>query len=381
MKEPDKEGTMFSSFFRRRVTSTSTKTELTTLFGSTPVFLLTGFLGSGKTTLLNQLLATPEFADSAVIVNEFGSIAIDHALVRTGNERYVRTTTGCICCTATSDIRASLHELHEARRMGAITPFSRVLVETTGLADPSPIINSLLHGGAPALEPRDLVVASHFHLSRVVTTFDAVNGRWMLDQFAEGWKQLAFADHVVLTKTDLAQEFSADNLRWLNPAARFHDKQDHLFDISSLINEMGAYSAHNKPDDVAGWLAMEGLLDHSGHDHDRSRHGNGIEAISLTHDQPLDPVRLKLFLELIVSNVSSGLLRLKGIVALADDPGRPAVVHAVQHRLYPLQRLDAWPENVQRTELILIGRELRKQQIQELFTYLVPTSKKLRKSI
>lgn len=351
------------------------------LYDSIPVFLLTGFLGSGKTTLLNDLLADPALADSAVIVNEFGSIPIDHALVKAGSERYFRTTTGCICCTATSDIRASLFELHEARRLGEIGRFSRVLIETTGLADPAPIINSLIAGGAPALGLRDHVVAWHFHLSSVITALDAVEGRRTLDQFVEGWKQLAFADHVVLTKTDLTAGFDGDNLNWLNPAARFHDKHDRLFDMASLVIGNGRYSTQDKPEDVAGWLAMESLSDHSAHAHDPNRHGDGIEAITLTHDQPLDPLKLTLFLELIVSNVSSGLLRLKGVAALADDPNRPAVVHAVQHRLYPIQRLEAWPQQSKRTELVLIGRNLRTQQISVLFNHLLPTSKTWRKAV
>jgi G3E family GTPase len=369
------------SFFRRRPASTPVQEEIVALHDSIPVFLLTGFLGSGKTTLLNELLADPALADSAVIVNEFGAIPIDHALVKAGSERYFRTTTGCICCTATSDIRASLFELHEARRLGEIGSFSRVLIETTGLADPAPIINSLIAGGAPALGLRDHVVARHFHLTSVIAAFDAIDGRRTLDQFVEGWKQLAFADHVVVTKTDMAASFVADDLTWLNPAARFHDKHDSAFDIASLMAGDGRYSTQDKPEDVAGWLAMESLSDHSSHAHDPNRHGDGIEALSLTHDEPLDPLKLKLFLELIVSNISSGLLRVKGVVALADDPHRPAVVHAVQHKLYPLQRLEAWPGRSQRTELVLIGRHLRKQQISELFTHLLPTSKTWRKVV
>ncbi|MBB4166624.1 G3E family GTPase [Rhizobium sp. BK538] len=360
--------------FKRRGIADRGEQEIMALYDSVPVVLLTGFLGSGKTTLLNELLADPAMTDSAVIVNEFGSVPIDHALVKVGSERYFRTTTGCICCTATSDVRASLFELHEARRLGEIAPFSRVLIETTGLADPAPIINSLVAGGAPAIGLRDHVVGRHFHLSKVFTTLDALDGREMLDRHVEGWKQLAFADHVVATKTDLAGPAFSD-LQWLNPAARFHDRHDPDFRPAEIILEAGRYSTLGKTDDVVGWLAMEGLSRHRVHDHDPNRHGDGIKAVALTQEQPLDPYKLQMFLDLIVSNIQSGLLRLKGIVALADDPSRPAIVHAVQHRLYPIQRLDAWPGEPRATKLVLIGHELRSQQIQELFAYLVSTSK------
>ena len=189
------------------------------LYDSVPVTLLTGFLGSGKTTLLNDILADHRMQGTAVIVNEFGTVPIDHDLVRTGSESYFQTTTGCICCTATSDIRSSLSELHEARLRGDIPPVSRVVIETTGLADPAPIINSIIPGGSPAMGLRDHVVARHFHLARVVTTFDVLNGRATLNSFLEGWKQLAFADHVVLTKTDLAAKGHdwVEELRVVNP--------------------------------------------------------------------------------------------------------------------------------------------------------------------
>lgn len=188
-----------------------------------PVTLLTGFLGAGKTTLLNALLTEPAMHDAAVIVNEFGAVPIDHGLVRTGSERYFKTTTGCICCTATSDIRTSLYELHQAFLEGVMPEVSRVVIETTGLADPAPIINSLIAGGTPALGLRDHIVARHFHLSGVVTAFDVVSGPAMLDSFIEGWKQLAFADHIVLTKTDLVDAAAVDreSLADLNPAASF----------------------------------------------------------------------------------------------------------------------------------------------------------------
>ncbi|MFB9952202.1 CobW family GTP-binding protein [Rhizobium puerariae] len=345
------------------------------LYEPAPVTLLTGFLGSGKTTLLNGLLSSPRMRDAAVIVNEFGTVPIDHDLVHAGSERYFRTTTGCICCTATSDIRASLFELHEACRREEIPAVSRVVIETTGLADPAPIINSLIPGGAPAMGMRDHVVARHFYLAGVITAFDVVAGRLALDSFMEGWKQLAFADHIVLTKTDIAEERISwvDELRALNPAATFHDSHSTDFRLENLMDAR-AYSTQYKAEDVPAWLAMEGLVRHPDHEHDPNRHGDEVEAFILTHDEPLAPRSVMTFLELVTSNIGSGLLRLKGIFAMADNPDRPLVAHAVQHRLYPLHRLDRWPDGRRQTRVVLIGQDMPREPIGELFDVLAPRS-------
>lgn len=343
------------------------------LYDPVPVTLLTGFLGSGKTTLLNYILSDPRMTGTAVIVNEFGSVSIDHELVHAGRETYFRTTTGCICCTATGDIRASLYELHEARLIGESPPILRVVIETTGLADPAPIINSLIAGGAPAMGLRDHVVARQFYLSGVITTFDVIAGPQTLDAHMEGWKQLAFADHIVLTKADIAQEqvSRADDLRGLNPAAIVHDRNAPGFELHALLGDR-PYSTRDKAEDVPGWLAMEGLATHRDHRHDENRHGDKVEAISLEHDMPFDPLSVMTFLELVTSNTGSGLLRLKGLFAVTDDAERPVVAHAVQHRLYPLQRLDRWPDESRRTRVVLIGRDMPARPIRDLFAAVAP---------
>lgn len=342
-----------------------------------PVTLLTGFLGSGKTTLLNDLLTRPAMAGTAVIVNEFGTIPVDHDLVQTGRETYLRTSTGCLCCTATSDIRASLYELDQAVAGGAVAPIQRVVIETTGLADPAPIVNSLIAGGAPALGLRDHVVARRYRLAGVVTAFDALEGLSTLERFMEGWKQLAFADRIVLTKTDLphlARDWQAE-LQHLNPAATLHDRHAPGFDLTALFGQ-GIYSPDGKAEDVAGWLAMERLAAPHDHTHDPARHG-GIEAVSLTHDVPLDRRALDVFLKVVTSNIDSGLLRMKGLFAVSDDPERPIVAHAVQHRLYPLSQLDRWPDESRQTRVVLIGQNMPVRQIRDLFAALAPRPRKV----
>ncbi|WP_292593106.1 GTP-binding protein [Mesorhizobium sp.] len=198
--------------------------------GKTPVFVLTGFLGAGKSTLLNRLLADPAFADTAVIINEFGDVALDHDLVRVGETQVARTTTGCLCCTIGSDIRSTLHELHVLAGAGEIS-LDRVIVETTGLADPAPLVNQLMPGGSLAIGLRDHLVARNFELAGVVTLVDIVTGELSIENHFEAAKQVAFADRVVLTKSDLARDPASirdiaslrARLTTLNPAAPIDD--------------------------------------------------------------------------------------------------------------------------------------------------------------
>lgn len=333
-----------------------------------PVTLLTGFLGAGKTTLLNRILENPDFHDTALIINEFGLVSVDHDLVRQGRERPVVTTTGCICCTAGSDLRSSLGDLLSGRRDGSLPPFSRVIVETTGLADPAPILNSLIPGGMRALSLRDHAVARAFRLSSVIAVVDVEGIGAVLDTHPESLRQIAFADHAVLTRTDVAPAGDwPDRLRAINPALRLHDAAAADFDPACLMTP-GSYSAFGKGEGAEAWLTAGPAHDHGtgGHFHDLNRHGD-VRAIPLTRDEPVDLGALRRFLAELTAAPGNGLLRIKGLVAVCDDPASPALVHAVQHRLYPVARLEGWPGGQAGTRLVVIGTHLDAAAIRRYF--------------
>jgi G3E family GTPase len=340
-----------------------------------PVVLLTGFLGAGKTTLLKALLRDPAFADTAVLINEIGEVAIDHELIAEFSDDLVTTTTGCLCCQALSDLKRSLFNLWARRRNGEAPGFRRVLVETTGLVDPVPVLNALL--APPGRGEPDRVVASAFALARVVTLFDAVTGAASLDRHFEALKQVALADAVVLTKTDLAHDpatlgdIEADRVRIeaLNPGALVLDCHAHWPAIRDLVLSPGTYDLRTKGEDALAWLKADALMGSGEHAHGaRGQHSDGILSHCLVIDDPIPPVLLDFFLDSLRIGAGPDLLRIKGLVALADDPERPVVLHGVQHLIHPIDRLERWPSDDRRTRLVLIGRNLNAASMRALLT-------------
>lgn len=333
-----------------------------------PVTVLTGFLGSGKTTILSRLVRNPAFADTAVIVNEFGEVGLDHALMEASDETIVDLSCGCVCCTIRGDLMETLVDLYERREAGTIRPFRRVVLETTGLADPAPIIHTLMQ------EP---LVFTRYRLARVVTAVDAVNGMATLDRQSEAVKQAAVADAILVTKTDMANDASAlaaldARLAALNPAAPRAVCVDG--DISpEMLFSGGVYDVADKSRDVAGWLAEEAKSAPHGHAHDVTRHGDGIETYAIERDGPISRAALSVFTQWLSDQRGEDLLRLKGLVALDDDPSRPAVVHGVQHVIHPIRRLDAWPDGIARTSIVLIVRNIPRDWAQSLFDRAVET--------
>lgn len=349
----------------------------------TPVFVLTGFLGAGKSTLLNRVLADPAFSGTAVIINEFGDVALDHNLVRVGETQVARTTARCLCCTVGSDVRSTLHELHILANAGEFA-LDRVLVETTGLADPAPLVNQLIPGGAPAVGLRDHLVARNFELTGVVTLVDIVTGELSIENHFEAAKQIAFADRIVLTKTDLARDPASvrdvDSLKTrlagLNPAAAIHDAHQAGFDPASLFQRR-VYTPSSLGDDVMGWLAIEeAIRGEGGHGSELTRepggspfarHGGRIRTFAITRSDPIEREALGRFLSLLAMSAGPRLLRVKGLVHDRDEPNRPRVIHVVQHAVYPPTVLDAWPSEDRRTRLVFITDGIDPEPVRQLF--------------
>ncbi|MDQ0420569.1 G3E family GTPase [Peteryoungia aggregata LMG 23059] len=350
-----------------------------------PVSILTGFLGAGKSTLLNRLLKDPAMKDAAVIINEFGEVGIDHLLVEASNDAVVELSDGCLCCTVRGELVDTLAELIDGMQTGRIKPLSRIVIETTGLADPAPVMQSVM--GHPA-------VAQHFDLDGVVTVVDAVNGLSTIDAYPEAYKQVAVADRLILTKKTLADAATiaglTQRLRSLNPRAPITDGDaEDAGSAAMLVN--GLYDPASKIADVGRWLKDEMAADdhhhhdhhHHGHDHhhghghdhhhhhhahDVNRHGASIRSYSILHDEPIDPMAINMFIDLLRSTHGEKLLRMKAIVALTDRPDKPLVLHGVQSIFHPPVRLPAWPEGSDRkTRLVLITKDLSESYVRDLF--------------
>ena len=317
--------------------------------------VITGFLGAGKTTLLNRLLRDPALADTLVLINEFGSVGLDHHLVSRVDGDMIVMTSGCLCCTIRGDLVAALEDALRARDNGRMA-FQRVVIETTGLADPAPVLHTVM--AHPYLRLR-------FRLRAVVTLVDAVLGDATLDAHHEAVKQAAMADRLVLTKCDLVETTTVleARLHRLNPGAPILAGDGATTD--GLLGG-ASYDPAARGGDAATWLAAEGVADarehahahHHDHHHDIDRHDTRIRSFSLRWPRPVPPEALALFLELLVSAHGARLLRFKGLVALADDPSRPAVAHAVQHVRHPVTRLDAWPDADRETRMVFIVQDL-----------------------
>ncbi len=339
-----------------------------------PLTVLTGFLGAGKTTLLNRLLKDPALAGTAVIVNEFGEIGLDHLLVGESEDGIIELSSGCLCCTIRGELVTTLENLLRARDNHRIDRLDRVVIETTGLADPAPVLQSVL------LHP---YLSLRYRLDGVVTVVDAVNGGQTLDMSEEAARQIAVADRIVLTKTDLvgADPDIVARIHALNPGARILDAAGGETEPRFLFDTQ-PFSTEGKIADVAEWLAAEAHDDdhhhhhhhHHGHDHpdhhhhdashrhqhahDVNRHDDRIRSFSATRTTPIARPALEDYLDRLVREHGASLLRLKGLVATADAPDRPLVIQAAQTIFHPPVRLPAWPSDDQRSRLVLIVRDL-----------------------
>ena len=347
-----------------------------------PVSIITGFLGAGQTSLLNTLVKDPMLANAAIIINEFGEIGLDHLLVEKADENIVEMASGCLCCTIRGDLIDTMLNLLARRDQGTIKPFDRIIIETTGLADPAPVLHTVMS------EPQLLV---RCRLESVITVVDGVNGMATLDNHMEAVKQVAVADRIVLTKLDLLSGVEGENalfaiiarLRKLNPAARLLATHRGEATAARLFNT-GLYDPATKSLDARNWLQAEAYEtgekrrrerhhhhhrgDHGHHDHeDVSRHDDHIRAFTFTDERAISPGALEMFLGLVQSFHGPNMLRMKGIVKVTDDEERPVVLHGVQHVYHPPVRLPSWPDNDRRTRLVFIVKDIEKRMIEDLF--------------
>jgi G3E family GTPase len=329
----------------------------------TPVTLLTGFLGSGKTTLLNRLLKHPSMNETAVLINEFGAVSIDHLLVREASENMIIMSNGCICCSVAGDMVTALRDLYFKRANNEIPMFKRVVIETTGLADPAPIMHTLIE--MP-------LVAARYSLSGIVVTVDASHGMKQLDEHFESVKQAAVADRIVITKTDLVARDVTEKLRAritaLNPGAIIFEAVAGEIE-PDLLFDTGLYQPGAKTADVQKWLRAEayrplpaktGLFEQR----EKLRHDDRIRAFAVIIDAPVIWQNLVDALEMLTSMRGEQILRIKGIVNIANE-SVPRAIHAVQHTIYPAARLPLWPDADHRTRLVFITRDLDEDFIRD----------------
>ncbi|MEZ5933477.1 MAG: GTP-binding protein [Alphaproteobacteria bacterium] len=312
-----------------------------------PVNIITGFLGSGKTTLLQRLLASAKLANTAVLINEFGEVSLDHLLLDVVDRETVILESGCVCCTIRGDLADAIRELHSKRERGVVPRFDRLAIETTGLADPAPIVSTLL------AEP---VIRNHFRLGNIITTVDVLNATLHLTSNEESVKQVAIADRLVLTKSDLANRDTLDAvhtaLAALNRSAPIIDVHAEAFDPDDLMAS-DLYDEEAKAAEVRRWLQQH--AHHNTHDHE-SHHAD-IRTFSLIVDHPVDWTAFGIWLTMLLHRHGEKVLRVKGILNV-EGQATPVMIHGVQHVVHPPAHLDAWPDDDHRSRIVFILRGL-----------------------
>lgn len=332
------------------------------------VTVLTGFLGSGKTTLLNRLLDDPNFRNAAVLINEFGDISIDHLLVEKIDETTVLLDSGCVCCSVRGDLVEAMRGLIAKRADGRVPPFDRLVIETTGLADPAPIVHTLMS---------DPLIAGQYRLDGLVTCVDAVLGQGTLDEHPEAVKQAAIADRLVITKTDMtdAAEVAAltARLKALNPAARILTAQSGDIAPGEVINA-GLFDENFVPHSER-WLGFEAVQQHEReHVHGQERphaHDSAIRTFVLEADGPLDFVLFLEWLETLLATQGGNILRLKGVLEV-KDVDRPVAIHGVQHVFHPPAALPSWHGVERVSRIVFITRHLSERAVRATFEQYLP---------
>lgn len=336
------------------ITQASPATTRDALAGLIPVSIVTGFLGSGKTTLINRLIKRPEMNRVAVIVNELGEIGVDNELVQVSSEQMMLLNNGCLCCVLRGDLQETLRELFVKRRNGEVIDYDRVVIETTGLADPAPVMQTLI---------TDTMLLEQYRLDCVVTLIDAVNSPGQLKQFSEPVKQVALADRLVVTKSDLVgdKQLAAltERLHEINPNAPVRIALNGEIELSFLV-DVGLRRTRAQLDEVERWLGAEEEDEH-GHRHDET-----VQSFVLRLEKPMQWATFTQCMEVLTALRGPDLLRVKGLVNV-EGRGGPMVVQGVQHLFHPPLELAAWPGTDHSTRLVFITRGIPRQTVADLF--------------
>ena len=336
-----------------------------------PVVIITGFLGSGKTTVLNYVLKQPGMKSTAVIINEFGEIGIDHLLVEASTEQMVELNNGCICCTIRGDLADKLGSLAMWLDTGRIPPVERVIVETTGLADPAPIVHTLM---------TDEHLLNRYRLDGVVTVVDAIAGMSSFDRFPEALKQVAIADRLILSKRDLVQELSdwktysnlTARIRRINPRVEIHETRNGAID-PKLMHCRSTDDPEHTFRDFDDWLSAAAEYSttnssHGHHDGNAHTHDDGdIKSFVIELKHPVNSEQFNAFLQALAIEFGEYILRVKGILHVESVPDQPAIIHGVQHVFFPVSWLDRWPDEERSSKIVFITQGLDSKQIKGRF--------------
>jgi G3E family GTPase len=322
----------------------------------TPVNLLTGFLGSGKTTLLKRLLSDPALSDTAVLINEFGEIGLDHDLVEQVDGDMVMLQSGCVCCTIRGDLSDALRALHERRERGDIPAFQRLVIESTGLADPFPILSTL---------KADSVLRHHFRPGNVITTVDAINGLGQLQRYAESSRQAVIADQLVITKTDMTNTADYDQLlaqlAILNPDAVVTSAADQDFNPASVLNETISLISDSLQSQSGFYCDAPTAFENG-----ESGHSADFRSFVVTVEQPVDWTAFGIWLSMLLNRHGERVIRVKGILNIAGED-RPVAIHGVQHLVHPPVHMAGWPSDDRRSRLVFIVDGLETELIRRSF--------------
>ncbi|HIF59177.1 MAG TPA: GTP-binding protein [Rhodospirillales bacterium] len=351
------------------------------------VTLITGFLGSGKTTLLNTLLEHPDMSQAAIIVNEFGEIGLDYDLVERSDENVIQLANGCLCCTVKSDLIDTFRDLYIQRNAGTIPFFDRVIIETTGIADPAPVLQIIL---------TNPMIFNHFALDGVVTTVDTINGVSSLDRFPECVKQAAIADRLIITKIDMVEndkqiKILEKRLRVLNPAAPIIATTTQDANPSDLFGT-GIFDPTTKALDFENWLQAdayenqevsepagtalaipdkEALAYYEKYGHSPAEvdhhHDPSINSFVIVKENPISLNTLSMFLEGLTKEAGPDLLRVKGIIHVHERPDQPAVIQGAQQIFHSIDWMDKWPSDDKRTRIVFITRNIDQEYIEETY--------------